>query len=155
MAGLLALLNPPYAWSILNWLKRQVTYCSEYTPAAHPPLDPIHLYNSRRSPLTPQASYSIDENLYHTSYESGLLEDPMTPPPPEMFKMTTDPLKVNVQYLRCCCCYCGGVVAVVAAAVFIGVVAVFVLASSVRQVCMCFFCCLLPMILAFGFFDNL
>lgn len=42
-----------------------------------------------------QASYSIDENLYHTSYESGMLEDPMVSPPPEMFKMTVDPLKVR------------------------------------------------------------
>lgn len=42
-----------------------------------------------------QASYSIDENLYHTSYESGMLEDPATPPPPEMFKMTTCPTKVS------------------------------------------------------------
>lgn len=45
--------------------------------------------------LSGKASYSIDENLYHTSYESGILEDPMMPPPPEMFKMTVDPLKVN------------------------------------------------------------
>ncbi|CAN0383591.1 unnamed protein product, partial [Discosporangium mesarthrocarpum] len=37
------------------------------------------------------ASYSIDENLYHTSYESGILEDPMTGPPAEMFKMTVAP----------------------------------------------------------------
>lgn len=29
----------------------------------------------------------MDENLYHTSYESGMLEDPMVPPIKEMFKM--------------------------------------------------------------------
>ncbi|CAM9756337.1 unnamed protein product, partial [Choristocarpus tenellus] len=40
---------------------------------------------------TPKASYSIDENLYHTSYESGMLEDPMVSPPAEMFKMTVSP----------------------------------------------------------------
>ncbi|KDO32901.1 argininosuccinate synthase [Saprolegnia parasitica CBS 223.65] len=40
---------------------------------------------------TPKAPYSVDENLYHTSYESGMLEDPMTGPLPEMFKMTVDP----------------------------------------------------------------
>jgi argininosuccinate synthase len=40
---------------------------------------------------TPKAPYSVDENLYHTSYESGMLEDTMTPPIPEMFKMTVDP----------------------------------------------------------------
>mmetsp|Transcript_8785 Transcript_8785/g.8865 ORF Transcript_8785/g.8865 Transcript_8785/m.8865 type:complete len:434 (+) Transcript_8785:67-1368(+) len=40
---------------------------------------------------TPKASYSIDANLFHTSYESGILEDPMNPPPKEMFRMTVDP----------------------------------------------------------------
>lgn len=40
---------------------------------------------------TPKAPYSVDENLYHTSYEAGMLEDPMTAPMQSMFKMTTDP----------------------------------------------------------------
>lgn len=40
---------------------------------------------------TPKASYSMDENLYHTSYEAGMLEDPLTAPTSEMFKMTVDP----------------------------------------------------------------
>ncbi|KAJ0408530.1 hypothetical protein P43SY_006460 [Pythium insidiosum] len=40
---------------------------------------------------TPKAPYSVDENLYHTSYEAGMLEDPMTAPMKEMFKMTVDP----------------------------------------------------------------
>jgi len=40
---------------------------------------------------TPKAPYSVDENLFHTSYESGMLEDPMIAPMPEMFKMTVDP----------------------------------------------------------------
>lgn len=40
---------------------------------------------------TPKAPYSVDENLYHTSYEAGMLEDPMTAPMVEMFKMTVDP----------------------------------------------------------------
>ena len=40
---------------------------------------------------TPKAPYSLDANLYHTSYESGMLEDPMTPPVKEMFRMTVDP----------------------------------------------------------------
>jgi argininosuccinate synthase len=38
---------------------------------------------------TPKAPYSVDENLYHTSYESGMLEDPMTPPLKDMFKMVS------------------------------------------------------------------
>jgi argininosuccinate synthase len=40
---------------------------------------------------TPKAPYSVDANLFHTSYESGMLEDPMTPPMKEMFKMTVAP----------------------------------------------------------------
>ena len=40
---------------------------------------------------TPKAPYSLDANLFHTSYESGMLEDPMTPPMKDMFRMTVDP----------------------------------------------------------------
>lgn len=39
----------------------------------------------------PKANYSIDENLFHTSYESGMLEDAMCSPDDSMFKMTTSP----------------------------------------------------------------
>jgi argininosuccinate synthase len=40
---------------------------------------------------TPKAPYSLDANLFHTSYESGILEDPMVPPTKDMFRMTVDP----------------------------------------------------------------
>jgi argininosuccinate synthase len=36
--------------------------------------------------------YSTDENMYHISYESGILEDPYTAPPADMFTMTVDPM---------------------------------------------------------------
>lgn len=39
----------------------------------------------------PKANYSVDENLFHTSYESGMLEDAMCGPDDSMFKMTTSP----------------------------------------------------------------
>jgi len=39
----------------------------------------------------PKANYSIDENLFHTSFESGMLEDAMCSPVDEMFKMTVSP----------------------------------------------------------------
>lgn len=39
----------------------------------------------------PKANYSIDENLYHTSYESGQLEDANVGPDDSMFKMTVSP----------------------------------------------------------------
>ena len=40
---------------------------------------------------TPKAPYSLDANLYHTSYESGMLEDPMTEPVKDMFRMSVSP----------------------------------------------------------------
>ena len=39
----------------------------------------------------PKANYSIDENLFHTSYESGMLEDALCSPDESMFKMTVSP----------------------------------------------------------------
>ncbi|KAJ8613747.1 hypothetical protein MRB53_036889 [Persea americana] len=35
----------------------------------------------------------MDENLAHCSYEAGILEDPNTTPPSDMWKLTVDPLK--------------------------------------------------------------
>ena len=43
------------------------------------------------TPVTPQMPYSMDANLLHVSYEGGVLEDPWTSPPPDMFRMTVDP----------------------------------------------------------------
>ncbi|NKB86826.1 MAG: argininosuccinate synthase [Acidobacteria bacterium] len=39
----------------------------------------------------PKPEYSMDANLMHVSYEGGVLEDPWAAPPPDMFRMTTDP----------------------------------------------------------------
>jgi len=35
--------------------------------------------------------WSTDENLFHISYEAGILEDPNTTPPADMWKLTTNP----------------------------------------------------------------
>ena len=40
---------------------------------------------------TVEKPWSSDENLMHRSYEAGLLEDPATPPPADMFKLTRSP----------------------------------------------------------------
>ncbi|MCS7234613.1 MAG: argininosuccinate synthase [Armatimonadota bacterium] len=40
---------------------------------------------------TPEKPYSIDQNLWHTSYEGGVLEDPAAMAPPDMFQLTVDP----------------------------------------------------------------
>ncbi len=40
---------------------------------------------------TAEKPFSSDENLMHRSYESGILEDPMTPPPDDLFNLTRAP----------------------------------------------------------------
>lgn len=40
---------------------------------------------------TPKAPWSMDGNLMHISYESGILEDPKAEPPSDMYLMTNDP----------------------------------------------------------------
>jgi len=44
-------------------------------------------------PVTAEKPYSTDRNLLHISYEGGVLEDPWTMPPPEMFRLTKDPME--------------------------------------------------------------
>ena len=41
--------------------------------------------------VTEERPYSIDANIYHTSYEGGILEDPANEPPNDMFLMTKNP----------------------------------------------------------------
>src|SRR2546425_3498973 len=42
-------------------------------------------------PTTPARPYSMDRNLFHISYEGGILEDPWAEPPAKMFLLTTSP----------------------------------------------------------------
>jgi argininosuccinate synthase len=42
-------------------------------------------------PTTPARPYSMDRNLFHVSYEGGILEDPWTEPPEKMFLLTVSP----------------------------------------------------------------
>ena len=44
-------------------------------------------------PVTKEKPYSMDPNLFHTSYEGGVLEDPWAEPPEDMFRMTVSPEK--------------------------------------------------------------
>ncbi len=41
---------------------------------------------------TLEKPYSVDRNLFHTSYEGGILEDPWSAPPEEIFQLTRNPL---------------------------------------------------------------
>ena len=42
-------------------------------------------------PVTAERPYSTDRNLFHISYEGGVLEDPWAAPPAKMFQLTNDP----------------------------------------------------------------
>src|SRR5881409_142772 len=42
-------------------------------------------------PVTVERPYSTDRNLFHISYEGGILEDPWAEPPAKMFQLTNDP----------------------------------------------------------------
>jgi len=42
-------------------------------------------------PVTPKNPWSMDANLLHISYESGILEKPECPPPENIFQMTSNP----------------------------------------------------------------
>jgi len=44
-------------------------------------------------PVTAAKPYSIDQNLWHTSYEGGILEDPAVAPSDDMYQVTRDPAK--------------------------------------------------------------
>src|SRR5499426_3001060 len=42
-------------------------------------------------PVTAERPYSMDRNLFHVSYEGGILEDPWSEPPAKMFLLTNSP----------------------------------------------------------------
>ncbi len=42
-------------------------------------------------PATAERPYSMDRNLFHVSYEGGILEDPWAAPPEKMFLLTVSP----------------------------------------------------------------
>lgn len=44
-------------------------------------------------PVTAEKPYSMDANLFHISYEGGILEDPWRAPDPDMFRWTKNPLQ--------------------------------------------------------------
>ncbi|MEK6776149.1 MAG: argininosuccinate synthase [bacterium] len=44
-------------------------------------------------PVTKQRPYSSDRNLFHISFEGGILEDPWSEPPEDMFVLTISPEK--------------------------------------------------------------
>jgi len=63
-----------------EWNLKSRTDCIQYAQARGIPI-----------PVSPEKPYSTDRNLFHISYEGGVLEDPWREPDPEMFVWTTDP----------------------------------------------------------------
>ncbi|RJR18543.1 MAG: argininosuccinate synthase [Nitrospiraceae bacterium] len=53
-------------------------------------------------PVTKKKPYSTDRNLFHISYEGGILEDPWAEPPQDMFTLTASPEKApsKAQYVE-------------------------------------------------------
>jgi len=53
-------------------------------------------------PVTKDKPYSMDPNLFHISYEGGILEDPWAEPPEDMFRLTVSPEKApdKARYLE-------------------------------------------------------
>uniref|UniRef100_A0A646QE38 Argininosuccinate synthase n=1 Tax=Hemiscolopendra marginata TaxID=943146 RepID=A0A646QE38_9MYRI len=41
--------------------------------------------------VTPKSPWSMDANIMHISYEAGILENPATPPPSDLYQMTCNP----------------------------------------------------------------
>jgi argininosuccinate synthase len=67
----------------------------------------IEYAEQRSIPVTATKAkpYSMDMNLFHVSYEGGILEDPWEPPPPDIFQMTVSPedapdkpLEIEIDY---------------------------------------------------------
>jgi argininosuccinate synthase len=63
-----------------EWDMRGRADCVRYAEEHHIPV-----------PVTAEKPYSVDANLFHISYEGGVLEDPWTAPPKGMWTLTTDP----------------------------------------------------------------
>ena len=61
--------------------------------------DMIAYAETHKIPITStlQKPYSMDENLLHTSYEGGILEDPLQEPPEDLFQRTLSPKMAPVE----------------------------------------------------------
>ncbi len=63
-----------------EWDLKSRTDCIEYAKARGVPVT-----------ATAEKPYSMDRNLLHISFEGGILEDPWSEPPKEMFVLSVDP----------------------------------------------------------------
>ncbi len=63
-----------------TWSLRSRSDCIAYCKERNIPIE-----------ATPEKPYSMDANLFHISYEGGVLEDPWNEPPKDMFRWTASP----------------------------------------------------------------
>ncbi len=63
-----------------EWNLRSRTDCIDYACQYNIPI-----------PVTAEKPYSIDRNIWHISFEGGVLEDPAREPDRDMFRLTCDP----------------------------------------------------------------
>ncbi len=63
-----------------EWDLKSRTDCIDYAKKHRIPIE-----------VTAEKPYSMDANLFHISYEGGVLEDPWNEPEKDMFRWTTDP----------------------------------------------------------------
>ncbi len=75
----------PHIKVIAPWREPDWTFRSRSELIAYSKQHKIPIEASLEKP------YSIDRNLFHVSYEGGILEDPWREPDPAMFQMTRDP----------------------------------------------------------------
>jgi len=75
----------PHIKVIAPWREPDWTFRSRSELIAYSKQHKIPIEASLEKP------YSIDRNLFHVSYEGGILEDPWSEPDPAMFQMTRDP----------------------------------------------------------------
>ncbi len=64
-----------------EWNLRSRTDCMEYASKHGIPIS-----------ATAEEPYSIDRNIWHISFEGGILEDPAVEPDKDMFRLTCDPV---------------------------------------------------------------
>lgn len=68
---------------VAPWREWEITSRADAIAYAHRHNIPV--------PVTAEKPYSIDRNIWHISYEGGILEDPAREPDPGMFRLTRAP----------------------------------------------------------------
>lgn len=76
------------------WARCSLRVCRKEPNSSRPDFrEALVDWSVTQYPMNPAELISVaDENLYHISYEAGILEDPNTTPPDDMWKLTTSPV---------------------------------------------------------------